>query len=197
MAHFTALTLLAAVPTRSIFPIRTQREMRRHRPAWLTGRMTGLAGDAGLARRRYCRRSKSAPCFGVRGRRGETQSSQPSCDTNSAATRCSGGGGPRCCERPATWLAQVGRERRVHVGAPHAETSTAAQSPQSMRAKRQVGRRRVCLFIYLITTWGWLMAEYGQGHDNMDINHWFELLPGKMNSDVQIHHIAGADTSEH
>lgn len=53
------------------------------------------------------RGGKSA--FGVRGRRVETRPSQPSCDTNSAATRCSGGGGPRCCERPATWLAQVGR----------------------------------------------------------------------------------------
>lgn len=66
-------------------------------PAWLE-----LAVDT-------FQRRKSAPSFGVRGRRGETRTSQPSCDTNSAATRCSCGGGPRCCERPATRLAQVGR----------------------------------------------------------------------------------------
>lgn len=67
------------------------------------------------ARRRHGTRQPSTllrgekSAFGVRGRRVETRPSQPSCDTNSAATRCSGGGGPRCCERPATWLAQVGR----------------------------------------------------------------------------------------
>lgn len=66
-------------------------------PAWLE-----LAVDT-------FQRRKSAPCFGVKGCRGKTRTSQPSCDTNSAATRCSCGGGARRCERPATRLAQVGR----------------------------------------------------------------------------------------
>lgn len=113
MGHFSALRLFAAAEDHFSHPrsagdaaassCSTHRKddgARRDTdlaPAWLE-----LAVDT-------FQRRKSAPSFRVRGRRGETRSSQPSCDTNSAATRCSCGGGPRCCERPATRLAQVGR----------------------------------------------------------------------------------------
>lgn len=101
----------------------------------------GSAGDVETGRPwvLWVRGSKSAPCFGIR--RGETRSSRPSCDTNSAETRCSG----VVSVLQPDWLRwEDARSRRC---AAHGR-STAEQSPQSMRAKRQVGWRRVYLFTW-------------------------------------------------
>lgn len=82
------------------------------------------------------RGGKSA--FGVRGRRVETRPSQPSCDTNSAATRCSGGGGVVSVLQ-RDWLRWEEARSRLRG---HGKVA----SPQSMRGKRQV-RWRQFLFL--------------------------------------------------
>lgn len=139
MGRFPALRLLAAVPTRSRIPIRTQREMRRHRPAWLTGRMTGLRRGRGN-RPAVGTLPGEQICAVFRGSRAAGWDAVDPAELRHE----------QCCSGVVSvlqpdWLRwEEARSRRC---AAHGR-STAARSPQSMRAKRQVGWRRVYLFTW-------------------------------------------------